>query len=157
MLPHLKFPLGEQRKFVESVFEKSGLKAQDLAKMVNISSRTIRDWKREKYTITQSAVHVFSKIFEIPIPQNEDELVSIWQKTKIKYCQKGGLACYKKYGNFSTPEGRKKGGSKTLAILRQKGVIPDYKHFLLRSEEHTSELQSPDHLVCRLLLEKKKN
>src|SRR5207244_13368602 len=25
----------------------------------------------------------------------------------------------------------------------------------LRSEEHTSELQSPDHLVCRLLLEKK--
>src|SRR5258708_38243730 len=28
---------------------------------------------------------------------------------------------------------------------------------LSRSEEHTSELQSPDHLVCRLLLEKKKD
>src|SRR4051794_41633695 len=28
---------------------------------------------------------------------------------------------------------------------------------ILRSEEHTSELQSPVHLVCRLLLEKKKN
>src|SRR5258708_24829205 len=28
---------------------------------------------------------------------------------------------------------------------------------VIRSEEHTSELQSPDHLVCRLLLEKKKN
>src|SRR5207244_10662381 len=28
---------------------------------------------------------------------------------------------------------------------------------LARSEEHTSELQSPDHLVCRLLLEKKNN
>src|SRR5207244_13501722 len=27
----------------------------------------------------------------------------------------------------------------------------------VRSEEHTSELQSPDHLVCRLLLEKKKS
>src|SRR5258708_31121872 len=27
---------------------------------------------------------------------------------------------------------------------------------MARSEEHTSELQSPDHLVCRLLLEKKK-
>src|SRR5258708_29929373 len=26
---------------------------------------------------------------------------------------------------------------------------------IIRSEEHTSELQSPDHLVCRLLLEKK--
>src|SRR5258708_27199318 len=30
-------------------------------------------------------------------------------------------------------------------------------HGVGRSEEHTSELQSPDHLVCRLLLEKKKN
>src|SRR5947208_8948361 len=28
-------------------------------------------------------------------------------------------------------------------------------HWVARSEEHTSELQSPDHLVCRLLLEKK--
>src|SRR5258708_24712930 len=34
---------------------------------------------------------------------------------------------------------------------------PSISSFLpLRSEEHTSELQSPDHLVCRLLLEKKK-
>src|SRR5258708_10764530 len=31
--------------------------------------------------------------------------------------------------------------------------LPEYYE---RSEEHTSELQSPDHLVCRLLLEKKK-
>src|SRR5258708_23606687 len=31
-----------------------------------------------------------------------------------------------------------------------------HSDFELRSEEHTSELQSPDHLVCRLLLEKKK-
>src|SRR5258708_23883074 len=30
------------------------------------------------------------------------------------------------------------------------------KSVSMRSEEHTSELQSPDHLVCRLLLEKKK-
>src|SRR5947208_14764243 len=30
------------------------------------------------------------------------------------------------------------------------------QRLIRRSEEHTSELQSPDHLVCRLLLEKKK-
>src|SRR5437870_7084521 len=34
----------------------------------------------------------------------------------------------------------------------QKGLFPK----ILRSEEHTSELQSRGHLVCRLLLEKKK-
>src|SRR5688500_19923352 len=31
----------------------------------------------------------------------------------------------------------------------------DIRHWTLRSEEHTSELQSPCNLVCRLLLEKK--
>src|SRR5690348_17680881 len=36
--------------------------------------------------------------------------------------------------------------------------LPDHapERLLDRSEEHTSELQSPVHLVCRLLLEKKK-
>src|SRR5690625_1689280 len=38
-------------------------------------------------------------------------------------------------------------------------LVVDKPHFLAstRSEEHTSELQSRGHLVCRLLLEKKKN
>src|SRR5258708_14534087 len=35
-------------------------------------------------------------------------------------------------------------------------AVPQGAHQRRRSEEHTSELQSPDHLVCRLLLEKKK-
>src|SRR5258708_24753199 len=34
--------------------------------------------------------------------------------------------------------------------------VPRRLSKVARSEEHTSELQSPDHLVCRLLLEKKK-
>src|SRR5258708_28743832 len=50
--------------------------------------------------------------------------------------------------------------SPIAAILRQ-GVSPPaiegWMRMKSRSEEHTSELQSPDHLVCRLLLEKKKN
>src|SRR4051794_41611493 len=36
-------------------------------------------------------------------------------------------------------------------------VAAEPVHVPPRSEEHTSELQSPVHLVCRLLLEKKKN
>src|SRR5258708_14321148 len=39
---------------------------------------------------------------------------------------------------------------------RQCGVVTAVNSMRSRSEEHTSELQSPDHLVCRLLLEKKK-
>src|SRR5205809_4760934 len=37
------------------------------------------------------------------------------------------------------------------------GPLRERRHLLRRSEEHTSELQSRLHLVCRLLLEKKKN
>src|SRR5256885_9383503 len=36
-------------------------------------------------------------------------------------------------------------------------LVPRQQRFGKRSEEHTSELQSPCNLVCRLLLEKKKN
>src|SRR2546426_7747793 len=35
-------------------------------------------------------------------------------------------------------------------------ILPDQEAECVRSEEHTSELQSPCNLVCRLLLEKKK-
>src|SRR5438552_12190341 len=67
---------------------------------------------------------------------------------------------------------------RTRAMRARKGLLSDMKAFSwavlggtsnaahenafmsdnnpFRSEEHTSELQSPDHIVCRLLLEKKK-
>src|SRR5258708_10448193 len=48
----------------------------------------------------------------------------------------------------ATAAGSRDGGS---IAASQPRPVPAF-----RSEEHTSELQSPDHLVCRLLLEKKK-
>src|SRR5215510_15837496 len=42
-------------------------------------------------------------------------------------------------------------------LVRQANRAPRGKHDQRRSEEHTSELQSRGQLVCRLLLEKKKN
>src|SRR5256885_8872731 len=44
----------------------------------------------------------------------------------------------------------------SLAQRRAVGA-PSPQNIAARSEEHTSELQSPCNLVCRLLLEKKKN
>src|SRR3712207_8398170 len=57
---------------------------------------------------------------------------------------------------------------RSLAILRELALVgdgqivapfasPPSQHGPPRSEEHTSELQSRQYLVCRLLLEKKKN
>src|SRR5438552_9395127 len=50
---------------------------------------------------------------------------------------------------FRSPAARSRGPSRP-------GRSPAASGWRPRSEEHTSELQSPDHLVCRLLLEKKK-
>src|SRR5258708_28698825 len=59
----------------------------------------------------------------------------------------------------SSPEARNRSRASPLRLctsalvwVRMIRVLPGS-----RSEEHTSELQSPDHLVCRLLLEKKKS
>src|SRR5947208_13089429 len=43
-----------------------------------------------------------------------------------------------------------------LEMIKKRILIRRIVRKMKRSEEHTSELQSPDHLVCRLLLEKKK-
>src|SRR5690348_17732291 len=66
-------------------------------------------------------------------------------------------------------------GNEHIIQIHDFGVTPEGDHFYImdyldgqtlaqvltkdsvRSEEHTSELQSPVHLVCRLLLEKKKH
>src|SRR5258708_17131468 len=58
-----------------------------------------------------------------------------------------------------------RGGGRSRAsnarLYRDRAPCDDWCAFTAavdsRSEEHTSELQSPDHLVCRLLLEKKKH
>src|SRR3712207_7804454 len=53
--------------------------------------------------------------------------------------------------------GRRGGrGLHPLGVLQQAGDVGDRALAEARSEEHTSELQSRQYLVCRLLLEKKK-
>src|SRR5258708_8586682 len=56
---------------------------------------------------------------------------------------------------FNFPTKQDFGNTITLQNLISREAIKG--NSIVRSEEHTSELQSPDHLVCRLLLEKKKN
>src|SRR5947208_12704074 len=57
----------------------------------------------------------------------------------------GGAVYLVDYGDLD----RTDSASNTIARIAPRNIE------FLRSEEHTSELQSPDHLVCRLLLEKK--
>src|SRR5258708_23379294 len=61
-------------------------------------------------------------------------------------------------GTYNSGGYLRKGVTPTDDPLKAPGAFhPAVIAAAVRSEEHTSELQSPDHLVCRLLLEKKKN
>src|SRR5689334_23780468 len=64
-------------------------------------------------------------------------------------------------GGDSAAQNARVDGRKTLAeghcTATGKGISAAVFRLAARSEEHTSELQSQFHLVCRLLLEKKKN
>src|SRR5947208_6389190 len=66
-------------------------------------------------------------------------------------CSQRPGGCWAIRKTLVTP--RRKSSSVSTSIWRASGRI---RILAPRSEEHTSELQSPDHLVCRLLLEKKK-
>src|SRR5438552_17403007 len=60
------------------------------------------------------------------------------------------------YRRSSDRAGRLANRLATVRISAPTPALPAGRRWrLARSEEHTSELQSPDHLVCRLLLEKK--
>src|SRR5947208_4605546 len=63
-----------------------------------------------------------------------------------------------RFRRSSQGEGGRRFRRSTLAMSTQRAApgLALNPHGEERSEEHTSELQSPDHLVCRLLLEKKK-
>src|SRR5436190_17969404 len=56
----------------------------------------------------------------------------------------------------SAPPGQELAATPVTVPVPGAGAVGDGDHHVLRSEEHTSELQSHSDFVCRLLLEKKK-
>src|SRR2546422_4568189 len=79
-------------------------------------------------------------------------------RVRCSKCPGGSPAEYVAWGDTNAPEADRREASALLAELVEKDH-PRHKAVYsgMRSEEHTSELQSRLHLVCRLLLEKKKN
>ncbi|MSU74660.1 hypothetical protein EXS57_02680 [Candidatus Kaiserbacteria bacterium] len=62
------FPPGKQREFLEQVGKL--LKTADIARISHCSERTIRDWRREKFSIPLSVIHMLSTQAHIPVPKN---------------------------------------------------------------------------------------
>src|SRR5438552_13946052 len=88
-------------------------------------------------------------------------VVAAVRPTLILWWRASGLASPKEVPASTLPARgiapvRAKIASRSVVLPLWNGPTSAMHRGPRRSEEHTSELQSPDHLVCRLLLEKKK-
>ena len=90
------------------------------------------------------------KVLEDGIPDAAYKPLTGDDKDTAKYYKKANQDATKGQGGFDFGTGQ-------VAMPEMKPMALDFSGFRDRSEEHTSELQSRSDLVCRLLLEKKKN
>ncbi len=133
------FPKGLQSKFINILLEENKINSSMLASICNVSERTIRNWKREKFTLSEKALFQIQKNFKISPPKGTKNVSDYWYAQKGAL--KGGLKRLALYGPPGTPEGRRKGGK--ISQFRRKlnpeqylncNNIIDYK-FPERSEE----------------------
>jgi len=101
------FKKGEQQKFMEKIL--SEISVAKAAKICNLSERTIRDWRREKFLMQKNAMLKLCKATNTPEPKNLEEKTDFWYA--IKGAKLGGImgsaACIKKYGCVGGPNRKK--------------------------------------------------
>src|SRR5690349_24010787 len=133
--------------------------------------KTAKNAKDKKF-LTMPAVQIYSPygfgpglvdIFPISDPQGNDEATCVTSKALATPIMLTGLAAWRvAFYDFEIRSVDKKNKEADLDLLFTAGYNPPVSgsggsaSVLVRSEEHTSELQSRRDLVCRLLLEKKK-
>lgn len=132
----IKFSKGDQSKWIKNLIKISGVSIDDLAKICGISSRTIRDWRREKFTASEDVLLKLSKVFNIALPLNIKVIPDFWYVSKG--AREGALKRMELYGPLGTVAGRKKGGRISQlrrrlhpelyqnCILRKKFLLPQY-------------------------------
>ncbi len=125
----LKFLAGKQKEFLLKVESKSGLKPDRLAGIAGVVPRSYRDWRREKLNMSEKAGKIFCQKFGIKLPEDKKEMINRWLRNRSEIGAKGGREYFRRYGNPATLEGRRKAGTKTLIILRERGIIPPIRNF----------------------------
>src|SRR5699024_11775848 len=108
-----------------------------------------------------SSCAVSSVVFTVTSPPVIDTL-SLHDALPISWCRNGGSRAGRRCAccwHFPSSPGRRGHfiGPRCVTCATVRSAWTHWCRWALRSEEHTSELQSRFDLVCRLLLEKKKN
>ncbi len=96
------FPKGKQKLFLIRTQKILNISWLELAKLLNVSNRTLSDWKREKFSMTLNAARFILKKAKIKIPSYAKIKDPFWYVDKG--ARLGGLALYKKYGKVGGDE-----------------------------------------------------
>jgi len=110
----------EIRDFFEEIHNHSGKSWDEIGRLVKLSGRTIRDWRRGVLLPNKEKIEKFAKLFQKKIPFVLEEREEYWTR---KYARKAAQAMLKKYGPPGTPEGRRKGGLISQQLRRKN---PEY-------------------------------
>lgn len=92
------FPRGKQKEFILTAKRAIGLSDEQLAKLLEISNRTLADWKREKFLMSLSATKIILEKTKNKMPDNIIIQNPFWYVRKG--AKIGGLAVWKKYGRI---------------------------------------------------------
>lgn len=140
----------EQINFLKEIKLLSRLNSNQLGLLCRVSGRTMRDWLRGKYNISDKALQILIKQFNLQIPKNLKVVNDYWYVKKG--ARKGALRRMELYGPPGTPDGRSKGGK--VSQLRRK-ENPDYYNLLgcnLRKEIQTLKLSTKFAEVAGIIL-----
>lgn len=106
-MDRIAFKSSELRVFIKQVQGKLGLDSDELAKLIGLSGRTIRDWKREKFNPSKDAILKLSKLSQTPVPPHKI-LPQFWHNGIAG--KLGGKKTFELYGLLGNRESRSKGG-----------------------------------------------
>lgn len=132
-MDRLSFQDGELNKFIQQVLLVLRLNSDDLGKMLGVSGRTIRDWKREKFKPSKDLIVKMHNFSGVSLPKSQI-LSQYWNAPNAG--RVGGKRRYKLYGALGTYESRVKGGVMSWYKRRKDPEL---------LSKYTNTFNKPDH------------
>lgn len=131
------FSKGKQKEFLTNISNITGFEWNKIAKKIGVSKRTLFDWRREKYTISLSALKKLCKLAGLEIPKSVEIKDPFWYIPKASSL--GGKITWEKYGQIGNSEKRKKNWRKWWE-KRGKFQIPQNQSLEIYEPSKSKEL-----------------
>ena len=136
-------PPGEQSAFLIIVCHKAGITLSTLARTLNLSWRTFRDWKRDKYHASKEIFEKLSSQYGIEMPSILEVRPEYWSADR--YRGKAIINWKRKYAQLGTFEGSRKGG---LVSQQRRRENPEYYRSLGMTVPNTFYIPNRDEVLA---------